>query len=213
MEKEKNKLPTINTILEKVIDADLYEKYRRNLGFSITPDYLYQWALISLNENNSDKAISFIISSLDIDRKHAPTLHLLKSLIIGISKDFYENGGSRYKESFESFEDAILAVKRRALVVKKKIEQLKLEISSLQSSLNSGFAPIKFLKKFQREKDLIAIKNKLMENQYRLDNFKKEIKKIRRFQKNEEYSKILGTILEICIMPKKYNSTQNTKDY
>lgn len=207
MEKDKNKPQPINNILERVIDADLYEKYRRNLGFSITPDYLYQWALISLNEDNSDKAISFIISALDIDRKHAPTLHLLKSLIIGISKDFYENGGSRYKQSHESFDELVSSIKKKALVVKKKNEQIKLEISSLESSINSSFAPFKILKKFQKEKDLIALKNKIIENQDKIDFYKREIKKIRRFQKNEEYSKILGTILEICVMPKKYAVT------
>lgn len=204
MDKEKNKIQPINSILERVIDFDLYEKYRRNLGFSITPDYLYQWALISLSEDNSDKAISFIISALDIDRKHSPTLHLLKSLIIGISKDFYENGGSKYKQTNETFSQLVSSIKKKALIIKKRNEQLKLEINGLENTINSGLALLKFVRKFQKEKDLIALKNILMENNYKIDNYKKEIKKIRRFQKNEEYSKILGTILEICVMPKKY---------
>lgn len=211
MDKEKNKIQPINSILERVIDFDLYEKYRRNLGFSITPDYLYQWALISLSEDNSDKAISFIISALDIDRKHSPTLHLLKSLIIGISKDFYENGGSKYKQTNETFSQLVSSIKKKALIIKKRNEQLKLEITGLENNINSGLALLKFVRKFQKEKDLIALKNILIENNYKIDNYKKEIKKIRRFQKNEEYSKILGTILEICVMPKKYVIT-TTKD-
>ena len=38
----------------------------------------------------------------------------------------------------------------------------------------------------------------------------KKLKKVKRFKKNEEYSKILGTILEICILPKRYNWTNKS---
>jgi len=207
MEKEKLKHIPISSILERVLDEPLYLKYRKKLGFSPTADYLYQWALISLNESNSDKAISFLISALDIDRKHSPTLHLLKSMVIGLSKDFYENGGSNYKQKYNDLNELIEILRKKAISIKKNNEKLKRQIVDLEKSLDQGFFVFRFFKKLKKEKELLALKNLMMENLDKFEIHKKELKKVRRFQKNEEYSKILGTILEICVLPKRYNWT------
>jgi hypothetical protein len=207
MEKEKSKHIPISSILERVLDEPLYNKYRKKLGFSPTADYLYQWALISLNETNSDKAISFLISALDIDRKHAPTLHLLKSMVIGLSKDFYENGGANYKQKYNDLNELVEIIRKKAIAIKKKNEKLKKQIAELERSFEQGFFIARFFRKLKRENELLFLKNRMMENLDRLEVHKRELKKVRRFQKNEEYSKILGTILEICILPKRYNWT------
>lgn len=207
MEKEKEKLKNIpiSNILERVLDSSLYDKYKKKLGFSPTADYLYQWALISLNESNSDKAISFLISALDIDRKHAPTLHLLKSMVIGLSKDFYENGGSDYKQKYNNIEELTKSIRKKAITIKKKNEKIKDKISDLEKEMSQGFFLIRYFKKSKLEQEIMALKNQMIENLDKIELHKKELKKIKRFQKNEEYSKILGTILEICILPKRYN--------
>lgn len=202
---EKNKISPISSILENVVDPDLFEKYRSKLSLSVNADYLYQWALISLNESNSDKAISFLIAALDLDRKHNPSLHLLKSMVVGLSKEFYENGGSTYKQKFNTFEEAAQNIKKKAIALKKKNEKIKLEVQLLERNMKEGFFVTRFFKKMTMEKQLLSLKTKLVENLDKIDTLKKELKKVRKFQKNEEYSKLLGTILEICIMPKKYS--------
>jgi hypothetical protein len=207
MEKEKIKHIPISNILERVLEGPLYDKYKKKLGFSPTADYLYQWALISLNETNSDKAISFLISALDIDRKHAPTLHLLKSMVLGLSKDFYENGGSNYKQKYNDLNELIDIIRKKAITIKKRNEKLKRQILDLERSFDQGFFVFRFFRKLKKEKELLYLKNKVMENQEKINIHKRELKKVRRFQKNEEYSKILGTILEICVLPKRYNWT------
>lgn len=209
MEKEKNKITPISSILENVVDSDLFEKYRSKLSLSVNADYLYQWALISLNESNSDKAVSFLIAALDLDRKHNPSLHLLKSMVVGLSKEFYENGGSSYKQKYTSFEDAAQNIKRKAIALKKKNEKIKMEVQLLERNMKEGFFVTRFFKKMTMEKQLLGLKNKLVENLDKIDSFKRELAKVRKFQKNEEYSQLLGTILEICIMPKKYNNIKN----
>lgn len=202
---EKNKISPISSILENVVEPDLFEKYRSKLSLSVNADYLYQWALISLNESNSDKAISFLIAALDLDRKHNPSLHLLKSMVVGLSKEFYENGGSTYKQKFNTFEEAAQNIKKKAIALKKKNEKIKLEVQLLERNMKEGFFVTRFFKKMTMEKQLLSLKTKLVENLDKIDTLKKELKKVRKFQKNEEYSKLLGTILEICIMPKKYS--------
>lgn len=210
MEKEKTKIPAISSVLEGVLDPVLYDKYKKRLNLSVNADYLYQWALISLNESNSDKAISFLIAALDLDRKHSPSLHLLKSMVIGLSKDFYENGGSAYKQKYDNLDNFRESIRKKAISLKKKNEKLRLEIDILERELNEGMFIVKFFKKLKREKELLALKNKMVESMDRLDNYKKEINKIKKIQKNEEYSKILGTILEICVLPKRFNYTEKT---
>lgn len=207
MEKEKIKQVPISNILERVLDGPLFDKYKKKLGFSPTADYFYQWALISLNETNSDKAISFLISALDIDRKHAPTLHLLKSMVLGLSKDFYENGGANYKQKYNDLNELIEIIRKKAISIKKKNEKLKRQIIELERSFDQGFFIFRFFRKLKKENELLALKNRLMENLDKIGIHKRELKKVRRFQKNEEYSKILGTILEICVLPKRYNWT------
>lgn len=208
-EKEKIKYIPISNVLEKVLDQDLYDKYKKNLGFSPTADYFYQWALISLNESNSDKAVSYLISALDIDRKHAPSLHLLKSMVVGLSKDFYENGGADYKQKYEDLDKLTEGIRKKAISIKRKNEKIKLEIVQVEEEMKKGFFLTKYLKKKHFERELLILKNQIVENQDKIDIYKKELRKIKKFQKNEEYSKILGTILEICIIPKRYGWVGN----
>lgn len=209
MEKDKAKHVSITSILEKALDSDLYEKYKKKLGFSPTADYFYQWALISLNESNSDKAISFLISSLDIDRRHAPTLHLLKSMVVGLSKDFYENGGADYKQRYSNLDELTEGIRKKAISIKKKNEKVKEHIREIEEDMKKSNFIAKFFKKKSYERELLILKNQVMENVDRIEVYKKELRKIKKFQKNEEYSKILGTILEICILPKRYGLANN----
>ncbi|GIW22068.1 MAG: hypothetical protein KatS3mg068_1075 [Candidatus Sericytochromatia bacterium] len=78
----------------------------------------------------------------------------------------------------------------------------------MENDLNEGNFIQRFIKRFKKEDKLIALKNQLIETKDKLDRQKKELKKIKRFQKNEEYLKILSAILEICLMPKKTNITK-----
>ncbi len=208
MEKEKGKVVAISNVLEKVLEPVLFEKYKKKLGFALTADYLYQWALISLNESNSDKAVSYLISALDIDRKHAPSLHLLKSMVVGLSKDFYENGGADYKQKYSDLDELSTGIRKKAISIKKKNEKIKEEIREIEQDIKEGFFISKFFKKRKYEKQLLVLKNQVMEATDKIELYKKELRKIKKFQKNEEYSKILGTILEICILPKRYTGIQ-----
>jgi|APLak6261663012_1056037.scaffolds.fasta_scaffold07258_2 hypothetical protein len=208
-DKDKSKHIPISNVLEKVLEQDLYEKYKKKLGFAPTADYFYQWALISLNESNSDKAISFLISALDIERKHAPTLHLLKSMVVGLSKDFYENGGAEYKQKYDDLDKLTDGIRKKAISIKRKNEKINDEIEQVEEDMKKGFFITKYLKKKHFERQLLILKNQIVENQDKIDIYKREIRKIKKFQKNEEYSKILGTILEICIIPKRYGWVGN----
>jgi len=208
MEKEKSKSASISELLEKNLEADLYSKYKDKLGLNINADYLYQWALISLNEGSTEKAISFIISALDLDKRHSPTLHLLKSMVSGLSRDFYEEGGAEYKQKYDNFDELIKIMKKKAISIKKKVDKLSQEIEFMENDLNSGNFFQRFIKRFKLEDKFIAMQNQLFETKDKLERQKRELKKIKRFQKNEEYLKILTCILEICLMPKKVNVTK-----
>jgi tetratricopeptide (TPR) repeat protein len=208
MEKEKSKSASISELLEKNLEADLYSKYKDKLGLNINADYLYQWALISLNEGSTEKAISFIISALDLDKRHSPTLHLLKSMVSGLSRDFYEEGGAEYKQKYDNFDELIKIIKKKAISIKKKVDKLSQEIEFMENDLNSGNFFQRFIKRFKLEDKFIAMQNQLFETKDKLERQKRELKKIKRFQKNEEYLKILTCILEICLMPKKVNVTK-----
>lgn len=208
MDKDKSKLVNIPVLLEKNLESELYSKYKHKLGVNINADYLYQWALISLNEGSTEKAISFIISALDLDRRHSPTLHLLKSMVTGLSKDFYEDGGADYKQRYDDFDELIKIIKRKAISIKKKVEKISQDVEFMENDLNEGNFIQRFIKRFKKEDKLMALRNQLVETRDKLDRQKKELKKIKRFQKNEEYLKILSAILEICLMPKKTNITK-----
>jgi len=196
----------ISNILEKVLEPSLYTKYEKKFGFAPTADYLYQWALISLNESNTDKAISYIISSLDVDRKHAPTLHLIKSMIIGLGKDFYENGGAYYKQRYPDLDVLLKTIKKKVLVLKRKKKKLQEQIEDTERILEKGNFITKFFNRLKHEQAILTLKNQVIEYTDRIERQRNELRKVRNFRKNEEYSKILGTILEICVIPTRYSS-------
>jgi len=202
----KLKYVPISNILEKVLDSSLYSKYEKKFGFAPTADYLYQWALISLNESNTDKSISYIISALDVDRKHAPTLHLIKSMIIGLGKDFYENGGAYYKQRYPDLDVLIKTLKKKILVLKRKRKKLQDQIDDTERILEKGNFITKFFNKMKHEQSILTLKNQVIEYSDKIERQRSELKKVRNFKKNEEYSKILGTILEICVIPTRYSA-------
>ena len=125
-------------------------------------------------------------------------------MVVGLSKDFYENGGAEYKQKYSNMDELINTIRRKAISIKKRNETIKEQVAEIEKKMNQGFFIIRYMRKAKLEQEVMSLKNRIIENLDKIERHKRELKKIKRFQKNEEYSKILGTILEICVLPKRY---------
>ncbi|MFN8673958.1 MAG: hypothetical protein U0457_17995 [Candidatus Sericytochromatia bacterium] len=201
----------LKKVINEIIGVAKSNKYLSVLDFAYADSSdIYQGALANLINGNTEKAIKCIIFGLDLDRDNNSIIHLSRTMLFSLSEDFYESGGDLFRQKYGSLE------KTKIQLAKKK-EELNIDISLLEEKLKE--------KKTELEKN-----TSLMFKLFKAKNLKKEISfdesnislkkseyeileveydKSNSLERIEEYIKVLGVILEVCIFPARFSWALN----
>jgi len=187
--------------LEKVLEpsqARRYIKFAKKEN-GITPRNSYNSALRCLNAKDSEGAIYYLILSLEEDRNNEPSLHLVKTMLFGLSKKFHDEGGENYKIKYVTLINWINSIEKKLSENEKTLILLKNEKKNQKDKGFWGVLEQIFFKKSVKNYDLL-IANLIREQA----ELKKNISFASKLSRIEEYAKVLSLILEICLYPARY---------
>ena len=130
---------SLQKCLTSVLDRSQAQRYIKTAEQGVMPSrFYYNNALRDLNTKDSESAIHNLILSLDIDRNHEPSLHLVKTMLFGLSKKFNEAVGENYKQKYGNLSNWILSIE-------KNIDSNEKQIVSLQNEKKKSMAQKKGL--------------------------------------------------------------------
>lgn len=177
---------------------------------------IYQGCLSKLVDGSMEKAINYIIFGLELDRDNKLLFSLCKNLVFSLNKQVEENGENlekhRYSEDIEMNKNIIkLKIEELEKTIEKENNRLdKLERDLVESkptflSVDKFFVTYQIKKRFLKPqiKDLKDSDNL---NKNELTMLKSELIKTEKILTLEEYLKILGLVMEICIFPSRFET-------
>lgn len=209
-----NQMISIKKVLSAVIGDKRSVKYLDSTDSGLTDgNSIYQAALTHLLSGKTERAILHVIYGLDLDRNNMQLLHLSKTMLLSISEYLYENNTEVYRLKYPDFHKA-------EQELNKKDREINKLLDSAQSSLNSctklletskptfltfkNLFVIYFFKSKKLRKNIEQLEEDISNYNDELSEIKKALKHISPLVKVDEYSKILGLIIEICTFPTRY---------
>lgn len=210
-----NQIISIKKVLVAVIGDNRASKYQQKVdeGLSTDGSSIYQAALTHLLSGQTEKAIIHIVYGLDLDRNNMQLLHLSKTMLLSISEYLYENNTEVYRQKYPDLHKAEQDLTKNEREYEKNIELNNKKLDSLEKELESSkptFLTLKnlfiiyFFKKKRISKEIEKIEENISYYNDELSEIRKTLKTISPLVKVDEYSKILGLIIEICTFPTRY---------
>ena len=191
---------SVQKCLEAVLDRSLAKRYIRNVSQGAMPArYYYNNALRDLNSKDSEGAIHHLIIALNVEIDHEPALHLVKTMLFGLSKKFNEAGGEIFKQKYVNLSNWILIIEKNIAENENKIISLKNERSRQKQKGLWGTLQLIFFKNTIKNYDELI--NKEIQKK---EESKKELGIASKIAQLEEYAKVLSLLLEICLYPARY---------
>lgn len=177
---------------------------------------IYQGTLSKLVEGNMEKAINYIVFGLELDRDNKLLFSLSKNLVFSLNKQVEDNSDQikrhRYSEDVEMNKNIIkLKIEELEKTIEKENNRLDRLERELVESKPSFLSVDKFFITYQFKKKLLKpqireLKESDNENKEQLINLQTEMKKVEKLLTLEEYLKILGLVMEICIFPARFET-------
>lgn len=203
--KAKDAVP-LKKVVRSVLGNMKSPKYLQGLDFAyIDSNDIYQGALSNLINGNTEKTLKCLIFGLDVDRDNTSLIHLARTMLYSLSEDFYESGGDIYRQKYSDLTKGVeqLSVKTERFKddSKKKSEELEFTEKEIETQKKSFFF---FLKKNKLNKKVQTIRLELSNINNELSKFSEDLEKVIVLEKLEEYMKVLGVILEVCIFPARF---------
>lgn len=181
---------------------------------------IYQCALGKLLDGEMEKAINYIIYGLDLDRDSKLLFNLCKNMVFTLSKQVEGNVTELLKNTVNIkntenldkdrniFRNKIKDLEKVVNIETAKLEKLETELFNSRPSffsVNKLFIPYQFKKKRLKPqiKTIKASINTLTEE---MEGYKSELRELEKHTKIEEYLKVLGLTLEICIFPTRFST-------
>jgi predicted RNase H-like nuclease (RuvC/YqgF family) len=126
-------------------------------------------------------------------------------MLFSLSEDFYESGGDLYRQKFGSLEKSMIQISKKTEDISSKCEFNEEKISDLNKQLDSNNSIIfKLFKKNNVKKEISVLEIELLERHQELQVLKNDMDTVTSLERIEEYIKILGIILEVCIFPARF---------
>lgn len=177
---------------------------------------IYQGCLSKLVEGNMEKAINYIIFGLDLDRDNKLLFSLCKNLVFSLNKQVEENSDHlekhRYSEDIEMNKNIIkLKIEELEKTIEKESSRLdKLERELVESkptflSVDKFYITYQLKKRFLKPQ-IKELKESDNSNKNELITLQNELIKTEKILTLEEYLKVLGLIMEICIFPSRFET-------
>lgn len=187
---------SLRQTLDSLLDRPLARRYLRAPGYDPMPArFHYNAALRDLSIKDAEGAISHLIMALEMERDHAPSLHLAKTMLFGLSQKFHDEGGHFYKQKHPDLAawgkqlDDKLAQKDQ-LLMKTLNQKRQRRVPAWWDNL---------FPRWRREHD--AQTKRLTEER---DRLKEQLRYAHKMSQLEEFSRVLGLVLEICLHPGRY---------
>ncbi len=209
-----NEIISIKKVLVAVIGQDRSAKYLQKTDENISDgNSIYQSALTHLLSGKTEKAIIHIVFGLDLDRNNMQLLHLCKTMLLSISEYLFENNTEVYRQKFPDLHKAEQELSKNDREYEKLLEvsnrKLDAIIKELEDSKPTFFSLNKlyiiyFFKSRRINKEIEKLEENISFYNDELSEIKKSLKHISPLVKVDEYSKILGLIIEICTFPSRY---------
>jgi predicted nuclease with TOPRIM domain len=201
--KSKEAVP-LKKVLKSVLGNIKSMKYLHGLDFAyIDSTDIYQGALANLLNGNTEKTLKCIIFGLDLDRENNSIIHLARTMLFSLSEDFYESGGDLYRQKYSDLNKASEQLNNKIKDFKKEIEDVTEEMEELEVAIQLAKTHF-FLFFFKKAK----LNKQFQENKIKLSNLKSEIGRMEEefvnlnlLAKIEEYMRVLGVVIEVCIFP------------
>lgn len=191
---------SVQKCLEAVLDRSQAKRYIRNFTTGVMPArYYYNNALRDLNSKDSEGAIHHLIIALNTEIDHEPSLHLVKTMLFGLSKKFHEAGGETYKQKFVSISNWILSIEKSISENEKQIISLKNEQLKQKKKGLWGALQLIFFKNTVKNYDFLI--HQMMQKK---EELKKQVFFASKLAQIGEYAKVLSVLLEICLYPARY---------
>jgi hypothetical protein len=191
---------SVHKCLEAVLDRTLAKRYIRNVTTGTMPArYYYNNALRDLNAKDSEGAIHHLIITLITEIDNEPALHLVKTMLFGLSKKFNEAGGELYKQKFGNIGNWILSIEKNIADNEKQIITLKNEQAKQVKKGLWAIIQNMFFKNTAKNYDEL-----LNQEISKKEEAKKQLALASRLAQVGEYARVLSLLLEICLYPARY---------
>ncbi len=196
------------------------EEQKNNSSDYSNTTNIYQDALAHLYNGDMDKAINFVVYGLDIERNNKLLFNLCKNMTFLLSKHLAENNAEIYRQKYNpSLEKAVSILNKKIKEIEKKLgfensNYANMEIEIEKSKPKSFFTFTKpytlyLYKKRKFQASLKSCKNHIEDYEKKLNLFTTDIDEIEGFVQVEEDVRVLGIIMEVCILPSKYEWLMN----
>jgi hypothetical protein len=209
-----NQIISIKKVLHTVVGEHKAAKYLQKADSNFTDSgTIYQAALTHLLSGKTEKAIIHIIYGLDIDRQNVQLLHLCKTMLLSISEYLYENNSEFYRQKFPDLPKAETELKKKLKEKEKFAEESNFKLRKLEKTLfvlkpnlisYLGLLISYSFKKKTLVSQISALEVNLSNANDEMSELKKYLKYVVPLVKVDEFSKILGLIIEVCTFPTRY---------
>lgn len=202
----------LKKVVKSVLGNIKSQKYLQGLDFAyIDSNDIYQGALSNLISGHTEKTIKCLIFGLDLDRENNSLIHLARTMLYSLSEDFYVSEGDIYRQKYSDLSKAVdqLTTKTDNLreEIRKKGEAIEETEKEIEEKKNSFFF---FLSKGKLNKKLITFRFELSNANSELSKLSDDLEKVILLEKIEEYMKLLGLVLEVCIFPARFTWATNS---
>lgn len=209
-----NEVIVIKTVLNSVLGASIATKYAQKPDTGLYDgNAIYQTALNYLLNGKTEKAIIHVIYGLDQDRQNMQLLHLSKTMLLSISEYLYENKSEIYRQKYPDLGKAEVDLQKNIKTyqedlanAKKRLDNVTQELVNAKPtffSLNKFFV-VYFFKSKKLKKEIELLEERVANYSDELAEMKKDLKGIGPLAKVDEYSRVLGLIIEVCTFPTRY---------
>ncbi len=205
---------SIKKVIQTVLGPNRAAKYLQKPDVNSTDSgTIYQAALTHLLSGKTEKAIIHVVYGLDLERSNNQMLHLCKTMLLSISEYLFENNSEVYRQKFPDLFKAEVELKKKLKELEEYVQdssdRLKEHEKDLTDSKPTFFSLNKFFivyyfKKKRLTKLIQALEANISDSNDDLAEIKKSLKHIVPLVKVDEYSKILGLIIEVCTFPTRY---------
>lgn len=205
----------IKKVLRNYLGKNKVEKYLKGIEVIFSNKLtanamdMYQYALTQFADGETEKALNSIIFVLDFDREHKLTLHLCKTMLFGLTQYMMERKDefTGIKKKYEGdLETALLKLKKKAREIQKINSEQEKKLEGVEKIIfdNRNSLIFNFFKKKKFKNELHEIKNLISTNEEENSKYTTEINKIEDLMQKEEFLKVIGLVVEICVFPVRF---------
>lgn len=202
----------IKKVLRNYLGKNKVEKYLKGIEvifsnkLSASAMDMYQYALTQFADGETEKALNSIIFILDFDRENKLTLHLCKTMLFGLTQYMMERKddfAEVKKKHAGDLESALLKLKKKSKEIQKINSEQERKLEGVEKIIfdNRNNIIFNLFKKKKFKSELQEIKNLISTNEEENTKYITEIDKIEDLMQKEEFLKVIGLVVEICVFP------------